>query len=196
MGTARNMFLAQMAKRGLRGAGGFAKRGIRGGAGRVANALEMQQLRRRQAERGLSRVGAESFESKNIRVINERERRRMRSKLNAEYNSVRKVYKADLDVIKKNINRVIAENNLRIKVDPVVIDLLSINLLKKTTELRQQGVLPKPPGAKKAMDLYITNALRDLKGRLSFVRGRRASTLTLEINNEIATSLNELANPQ
>ncbi len=196
MGTARNIFMARMAKRGLRGAGGFAKRGILGGAGRISNVLEMQQSRRRQAERGLDKVGESIFESKNARAIDRKEKTRMRARMNAEYESIRKVYKSDLDVIKKNINRIIAKNKLRIKIDPVVMDLLSINLLKKTTELRKQGVFPKPPNAEKAMDAYISNALLDVKGRLSFVRGRQPSALTVEINSEIANSLNELANPQ
>jgi len=196
MAAPSRFLMSRLAKRGVRGAGGILSRGARGGAGRVASILEMQRSRRRQAERGLSRVGAEDFESKNARIIDEKVKRKMRARMEAEYNSIRKVYKSDLDVIKKNINRVIVENKLRIKIDPVVMDLLSINLLKKTTELRQEGVFPKPPNAQKAMDDYIANALRDLKGRLSFVRGRQSSALTVEINSEVANSLNELANPQ
>ena len=65
MATGRNFLMAQLAKRGLRSAGGFARRGIGATGGRVKNALETQQARRRQAERGLSAVGAEEFESKN-----------------------------------------------------------------------------------------------------------------------------------
>ena len=194
--TASRIFMAQMAKRGLRGAGGMLGRGAKSGAGRVANEIELQQARRRQAERGLARVGAEDFESKNYRMIAEKERARMRARMNSEYASIRKVHKADLDIIKKNILRVIAESKMRLKIDPVVMDILSINLLKKTTELRKQGALPGPPLAQKAMDAYISNALGELKGRLSFVNKRKASALTLEINSEIANTLNELATPQ
>jgi len=196
MAAPSRFLMSRLAKRGVRGAGGILNRGARSGAGRVSNALQMQQSRRRQAERGLSGVGAEEFESKNARNIDRKEKIRMRAKMNASYASIRKVYKADLDVIKENINRVNANNNLRIKIDPIVMDLLSINLLRKTTELRQQGALPKPPYAEKAMDNFISNALLDIKGKLSFVRGRQPSALTVEINSEIANSLNELANPQ
>ena len=69
MGTARNLFMARMAKRGLRGAGGLMSRGVRGGASRVTNALEMQRSRNRQAERGMQRVGAEEYENVNYRTI-------------------------------------------------------------------------------------------------------------------------------
>ena len=196
MATGRNFVLSQIAKRGMRSAGGFAKRGVFGGAGKVANALEMQNARRRQAERGLSAVGEEEFESKNYQLIAEKERQRLRAKLRNEYDSIRKVHKADIDVIKKNIMRVIAENKLRIRIDPIVMDLLSINLLKKTTELRRSGAFPKGSLAQKAMDLYITNVLGELKSKLSFTNGRNVSALALEVNSEIANTLNEIANPQ
>lgn len=196
MATGKNFLLSQFAKRGMRSAGGIVRKGFGGARGRVANALEMQQARRRQAERGLSNVGAEEFESKNYERIAEKERQRLRAKLRTEYDSIRKVHKADLDVIKKNIMRVISENKLRVRVDPVIMDLLCINLLKKTTELRKTGALPKPPNAQKAMDLYISNVVKELKSKLSFTNGRNVGALTLEINNEIANTLNEIANPE
>jgi len=191
MATGKNFLLSQFAKRGMRSAGGIVRKGFGGARGRVANALEMQQARRRQAERGLSNVGAEEFESKNYERIAEKERQRLRAKLRTEYDSIRKVHKADLDVIKKNINRVISENKSRIIIDPIVMDLLSINVLKKITELRKSGELPKPPNAQNTIDYYISDTLVDLKRKLSFVRGRNSSALMLEINSEIANSVNE-----
>jgi len=196
MANGRNFLMAQLAKRGLRSAGGFARRGLGGVRGRVTNALEMQNAKRRQAERGLSAVGEEEFESRNYQLIAEKEKARLRAKLRTEYDSIRKVHAADLDVIKKNIMRVISENKLRVRVDPVIMDLLCINLLKKTTELRKTGALPKPPNAQKAMDLYISNVVKELKSKLSFTNGRNVGALTLEINNEIANTLNEIANPE
>jgi len=195
-GLTQRLFMTQIAKRGIRGAGGLAKRGILGGASKVKSAIGMQQARRRQAERGLSAVGMEEFESKNYEMIAEKERVRLRAKMNAEYNSIKKVHKVDLDVIQKNIKRVISERKLRISLSPVVMDLLSINLLKKVTELRKAGELPKGPLAQKAMDDYIANTIMKLRQKLSFVGKRNPSALSMEINSEIANTLNEVAEGQ
>ncbi|MBT4870210.1 MAG: hypothetical protein HON47_01410 [Candidatus Diapherotrites archaeon] len=196
-GRLSSFAMAQIAKRGLRGAGGFAKRGILGGAGRVTNALEMQRARNRQAERGMRRVGEAEYEDVNYRMIDRKEKIRFRKIMALEHKNFKNANKRELDIIKDNVKRVVAKNNLRIKIDPIVMDLLSINLLKKITELRKSGDFPKPPKDQKAMDKYITNSLSMLsgsKGKLAFVRGRNPSALTLEINSEIANTLNEVAN--